>query len=224
MDAKLTRSLRDSEARRFAEDKNGLVEAGFIDVVSTTTPVFSGAAADADVWQADVQASLIPIDLLGKRLKLHSIKFPFYVATGDTATYSIALYELLPASIGAHYSPSEVQLTARLLGGTHFTETLSGSGDTGSIYVQVHNLPLDLLLEPFKQYFVWMDKDSLARGSFATPSSLSYAYRAQEGSVSGGSPPSRVTLVRAGASQHLAPLVQLRSRYGSFIFGDPSAE
>lgn len=224
MDPRLAQTLRDAEARDYAE-RRAPKGPPFADIVNTTVPLFRDDDGATDQWDATLRGVLIPIDLQHQRMNFHSFRFPFFVVTGDTAAYAIALYEALPGAIGSMYSPSEGNMQLRLLGSTYFTASLDGTGDVGTTYLVTHVLGTPMTLEPTKQYYVWLDKDSSTRGEWLTPSQFVPGFQSQEGTQSAAMPPAYVSPVRAGATTRVpAPLVQLRSRYGSLIFGDASEE
>lgn len=224
MDPRLAQSLRDAEAKDFG-GRRAPQGPPFADVINTTVPLFRDDDGATDQWDATLRGILVPIDLNHQRLNLHSFRFPFFVVTGDTAAYAIALYEAVPGAVGSMSSPSEGNMQLRLVGGTYFTASLDGSGDVGTTYVVTHTLGLDKTLEPTRQYYIWFDKDSSTRGEWLTPSQFVTGFQSQEGTQSAAMPPQFVTPIRAGATTRIpAPLLQLRSRYGSLIFGDASEE
>lgn len=216
---KQQQAVRDAEAKASTEDIQRLG----VDIVTSTPPMLNGSLS-VDVWTA-TPGLLVPIDLGGRWMKLHSIKVPMYVVTGDTVLNSVGLYELATGTIGSKSSPSDGVLTARCLSRVFFSASLTGSGDVGTTFLQVFTLLTDILLDPTKQYFVWLDKDSPTRGLYLTPTELRIAYAVNGGTRNGARPPDYLTLTRNPVTSTIrAPFVELRSRYGSFMYGDPAVE
>jgi hypothetical protein len=214
---------RDREAKDYT-DVQLPPGAKFTNIVNTA-PLILRNSAD-DVWTAPAVGSpiLIPIDLQNQWMKFHSFLTLVQTSAAVSADvqYTIALYEVQGGAVGSLSSPSSGQVYARLLSGTEQRRNLAVDPGDATTYHDVYELPNDKLLDPMKQYMVWLMTDSVLV-SFLYPSQLPQAFGIS--SPIDGDPPEKVVLSRRGITAALpAPLVQLRSRYGSFHFGDPSRE
>jgi hypothetical protein len=209
--------LRDVEAK--TDQPNTLGEV--CHKVETTVPLYSATAAD--IWISGIPGWLTPIDLNGRAMFLNSMKFWLQAAQAQTDSYVVGIYEALPAQLGNHPSPTNGQIQVRRIGYT-FSELIAGAVDGPTDYVRVKRMANDVWLLPDKQYFVYTFANSV-RVSFLTPSSVRTSYLAQGPAPANGIPPATLFLQRLDdGTQRPAPLVELRSRYGSAIFGDTSLE
>lgn len=222
---KLEQRNRDREAEDYADIQAPPTPS--IDIVHSVPPIYLDSADD--VWDglSTPGGILIPIDLQGRWMKLHSILVMAQtsVAVSNPVQYVAAVYELQPAAVGAQPSPSQVGLNARLVQGTKQLRNLVVNPADPVTYHDSITLPEDRLLLPTKQYFVYLYTASvLISFLFPTQRVTGYDAAALPPSPIQDLPPT-LPLRRAGVTDtHPAPLVTLRSRYGSFMYGDPSRE
>ena len=212
--------LRDLEAKTAQPDA---VPAEQRHSVFTTVPLVTGGASDN--YRSDVQGWLIPVDLDGKRMFFHSFRVWVQAQQAQTDFMVVALYEALPARLGINDSPTGPgNIQVRRLGFS-FAQSLTGDVDGDAESVVVKTTPVDILLEPDKQYYVYLYANS-SRVRFLCPSTAFTAVLAKGDTPSASRlGPDMLELARVNdGTQRPAPLVELRSRYRGAIFGDTSLE
>ncbi|UOF79532.1 hypothetical protein [Bacteriophage sp.] len=186
----------------------------------TTIPLYQNGGAD--LWSSGVFGWVTPIELLGRDMHVTSVRAYLRALSGEgNVSYSIAIYEGLSFVQGALTTPTAGAIQARLLAQTLVIGSVARVIDSNTNYVVLHSLAEEAYLDHRKQYFVWLSIDvGGTTVHVLTPSRAIFSYAVDNPTFI---PPPMIELSRKNSgSQRPAPLVELRSRYGAFIFGDTS--